>query len=87
MSLKGSDGSIWRLLAHLSKPVFKYCFLNLGSHRIITQHEPANGMPDQLECLFSEVCSDANERKQTERGGEDVVCVFFLDSLCPRARF
>lgn len=35
-------------------------------------------MPDQLECLFSEVCSDANERKQKEAARMSFVFFFLI---------
>lgn len=86
MSLKGSDGSIWRLLAHLSKPVFKYCFLNLGSHTELS-HSTNRPMVCRINwsvCLVRCVRMRTRENRKRRRGCS--LC-FFLDSLCPRARF
>lgn len=78
MSLKGSDGSIWRLLAHLSKPVFKYCFLNLGSHTELS-HSTNRPMVCRINwsvCLVRCVRMRTRENRKRRRGCS--LCFFFL---------
>lgn len=57
VALKGPDRSIRRLLAHPSKPVFRYCCLAPFTPSYHTKWIYWRGMSDQSWCLFSEVCS------------------------------